>query len=180
MKNECALIESPVGDLLISTDAEGVCEIRFETRLKEEERADRSLRGRGARGGGLVGETTRQLAAYFRGELEEFDLPIAPVGTRFQRRVWDALRQIRYGETISYGELARRIGNPKASRAVGAANGRNPLPIVIPCHRVIGADGTLTGFGGGLPIKEKLLEHERARTRMSHSRARPPVAGGPR
>jgi methylated-DNA-[protein]-cysteine S-methyltransferase len=106
-------------------------------------------------------ETVRQLQAYFAGELEEFDLPLAPEGTPFQLNVWKRLCGIPYGETISYGELARRIGNPNASRAVGLANGSNPIPIIIPCHRVIGSNGKLTGYGGGLPIKEKLLALER-------------------
>lgn len=103
----------------------------------------------------------KQLLEYFDERRRGFDLPLAPGGTPFQRRVWDELRRIRYGETISYGELARRIGKPTASRAVGAANGRNPLAIVVPCHRVIGADGTLTGYGGGLPAKQALLALER-------------------
>ena len=103
----------------------------------------------------------RQLSEYFDGALRNFDLPLAPEGTVFQRRVWDELRHIPYGATISYGELARRIGKPTASRAVGAANGRNPLAIVVPCHRVIGTDGTLTGYGGGLSVKEALLTLER-------------------
>ena len=103
----------------------------------------------------------RQLVEYFDGTRRDFDLPLAPQGTAFQCRVWQALRRISYGETISYGELARRIGKPTASRAVGAANGRNPLSIVVPCHRVIGADGTLTGYGGGLPVKQALLSLER-------------------
>ncbi len=98
-----------------------------------------------------------QLDAYFAGELREFDLPLAPEGTTFQLEVWAALEEIPYGETISYLELARRIGNPAAVRAVGLANGKNPLSIIIPCHRVIGSDGSLTGYGGGLPIKEHLL-----------------------
>ena len=102
----------------------------------------------------------RQLAEYFGGDRRDFDLPLAPGGTAFQLRVWKELRRISYGETISYGELARRIGKPTASRAVGAANGRNPLAIVVPCHRVIGADGTLTGYGGGISRKEWLLRHE--------------------
>lgn len=108
----------------------------------------------------------RQLTEYFDGTRRDFDLPLAPDGTTFQLRVWDELRRIAYGETISYGELARRIGQPTASRAVGAANGRNPLAIVVPCHRVIGADGTLTGYGGGLPVKQALLalEHRAAGT----------------
>lgn len=104
---------------------------------------------------------TEQLAAYFRGELTRFDLPLAPVGTPWQRRVWAGLCEIPYGETISYGELARRIGSPGAARAVGLANGRNPIGIIVPCHRVIGADGRLTGYGGGLPRKELLLALER-------------------
>ncbi len=107
-----------------------------------------------------LGEARRQLEAYFAGELHEFDLPLAPSGTGFQLRVWEELRAIPYGETISYGELARRMGDPGLARAVGLANGRNPLPVIVPCHRVIGADGSLTGFGGGLDRKRKLLELE--------------------
>jgi len=97
------------------------------------------------------------LREYFAGKRADFDLPLAPEGTEFQRTVWRNLQDIPYGETISYGELAKRVGNPKASRAVGAANGQNPIPIVIPGERVIGANGKLTGFGGGLPTKEALL-----------------------
>jgi methylated-DNA-[protein]-cysteine S-methyltransferase len=100
------------------------------------------------------------LKAYFRGELKEFDLPLEMQGTEFQLRVWNELRAIPYGETISYAQLAGRIGNPKAVRAVGLANGSNPIPIIVPCHRVIGSDGSLTGFGGGLATKKKLLELE--------------------
>ena len=107
-----------------------------------------------------------QLRAYFAGELETFDLTLAPEGTPFQQRVWDELCKIAYGETISYGELAKRIGNPNASRAVGLANGSNPIPIVIPCHRVIGSNGKLTGYGGGLPIKGKLLALEKRQLRL--------------
>jgi len=110
----------------------------------------------------LLREAVGQLAAYFARDLLEFDLPLAPRGTEFQQRVWEQLRAIGYGETASYGEIARRLGKSNAaSRAVGLANGRNPIPIVIPCHRVIGANGTLTGFAGGLPRKQKLLELER-------------------
>lgn len=101
-----------------------------------------------------------QLDAYFAGELREFDLPLKPAGTEFQLAVLRELQKIPYGTTTSYGEIARRIGRPKAVRAVGAANGHNPIPIVIPCHRVVGAGGELTGFGGGLPAKEALLRHE--------------------
>lgn len=108
--------------------------------------------------------TRRQLEEYFRGERTTFDLPLAPRGTAFQQRVWRALLQIPHGETWSYQRLARTIGRPAAVRAVGASNGRNPIPIIIPCHRVIGADGSLTGYGGGLPMKKWLLAHEAART----------------
>ncbi|MCY3968996.1 MAG: methylated-DNA--[protein]-cysteine S-methyltransferase [Acidobacteria bacterium] len=108
-----------------------------------------------------LSEARRQLEEYFAGERRDFDLPLSPHGTAFQRRVWAELRRIPFGETISYGELAARIGKPTASRAVGAANGRNPLPVVVPCHRVIGSDGRLTGFGGGLPTKQALLDLER-------------------
>lgn len=103
-----------------------------------------------------------QLDEYFNGSRTSFDLAIDPGGTPFQVRVWEALRQIPYGATVGYGELARRIGRPTAARAVGAANGRNPIFIVIPCHRVIGADGSLTGFGWGTDCKAWLLDHERA------------------
>jgi methylated-DNA-[protein]-cysteine S-methyltransferase len=103
-----------------------------------------------------------QLAAYFAGTLRAFDLPLAPAGTAFQRRVWQALREIPYAATRSYGALARGLGLPGGSRAVGLANGRNPLSVVVPCHRVIGADGRLTGYGGGLDRKRWLLDHERA------------------
>lgn len=106
-------------------------------------------------------EAKRQLAAYFAGELTAFDLPLAPTGTAFQRRVWDELRRVPHGQTVSYGELARRIGSPNACRAVGAANGRNPLCIIVPCHRVVGANGKLIGYAGGMPRKETLLALER-------------------
>ncbi len=105
-------------------------------------------------------EAKRQLSAYFAGNLTDFDLPLAPRGTSFQQLVWAELQRIPYGTTLTYGELAARISNPKASRAVGLANGRNPLSIVIPCHRVIGANGKLVGYGGGLARKEMLLSLE--------------------
>jgi methylated-DNA-[protein]-cysteine S-methyltransferase len=109
----------------------------------------------------LLAEAVRQLHAYFDGRLRRFDLPLDLTGTDFQRRVWLELTRIPYGETRSYGELARSIGAPKAVRAVGAANGANPIPIVVPCHRVIGAGGKLVGYGGGLPLKRRLLSLER-------------------
>jgi methylated-DNA-[protein]-cysteine S-methyltransferase len=107
-----------------------------------------------------------QLAAYFAGQLTAFDLPLAPAGTQFQRTVWAALQQIPYGETWSYGQLASKIGSPAAVRAVGLANGRNPIAVVVPCHRVIGADGSLTGYGGGLDRKRFLLDLEAAPSRL--------------
>jgi methylated-DNA-[protein]-cysteine S-methyltransferase len=105
-------------------------------------------------------DAKKQLQAYFNGLLTEFTVPLAMQGTAFQRRVWNELQQIPYGKTLSYGELANRIGQPQASRAVGLANGRNPISILVPCHRVIGANGKLTGYGGGLERKQWLLEHE--------------------
>jgi len=125
-------------------------------------------------------ETKRQLALYFAGQLTEFDLPLAPEGTVFQQKVWQELRHIPYGATLSYGELARRIGNPNASRAVGLANGRNPISIIVPCHRVIGASGKLVGYGGGLSRKEILLALEGAgpkRAEQASLFAGPEIAG---
>ncbi|MFI9380710.1 methylated-DNA--[protein]-cysteine S-methyltransferase [Kutzneria sp. NPDC052558] len=111
------------------------------------------------------GAVIEQLAAYFDGTLDTFDLPLAPRGTPFQRRVWTALCEIPYGETISYGELAEQIGRPSAARAVGLANGKNPISIIVPCHRVVGSGGGLTGYGGGLARKQYLLDFERAGTK---------------
>ncbi len=116
---------------------------------------------------GPLAESVRQLREYFAGRRKDFDLPLAPEGTDFQRKVWRKLQEIPYGETISYGELAKRVGNPKASRAVGSANGKNRIPIVIPCHRVIAGDGGLGGFGGGLTTKEKLLALEGKKLRLA-------------
>jgi len=106
-----------------------------------------------------------QLWAYFQGKRKSFDVPLAPVGTTFQRRVWQALQEIPYGTLVSYKTIAEAIGKPKAVRAVGAANGKNPLPIIVPCHRVIGSDGSLTGFGGGLQTKQQLIDLERSQSR---------------
>jgi O-6-methylguanine DNA methyltransferase len=111
-------------------------------------------------GNALLVEAVRQLRAYFAGELRAFNLALDPAGTEFQKRVWKALLEIPYGETRSYGDLAEAIGSPKAVRAVGAANGANPIAIIVPCHRVIGAGGQLVGYGGGLPLKRRLLELE--------------------
>ena len=160
-------IESPIGPLLIAGDDNGLRFLLFsrgpfdsrslaqgkrsEVKPKPEWEADR----------GLLKEPVKQLTAYFAGKLRAFDIPLAPKGTPFQSQVWRALCDIPYGETTSYGELAQRIGNPKAVRAVGLANGSNPISIIIPCHRVIGSNGSLVGYGGGLPIKQALLSLER-------------------
>jgi methylated-DNA-[protein]-cysteine S-methyltransferase len=154
-------LESPIGKLLLAGDANGLKQILFSTDGRPatpdaEWQEDPSV----------LADAISQLKAYFAGELEDFKLSLSPQGTPFQQRVWSELQKIPYGETISYGELARRIGNPKASRAVGLANGSNPLSIVIPCHRVIGSNGKLTGYGGGLPIKEKLLALERRQLQL--------------
>jgi methylated-DNA-[protein]-cysteine S-methyltransferase len=111
---------------------------------------------------GAVAEAERQLEEYFAGKRLSFDLALAPQGTDFQRRVWFLLAEIPYGSTATYGDIAARAGRPKACRAVGATNGRNPLPLVLPCHRVIGSNGKLVGYGGGIRLKQALLEHERA------------------
>ena len=152
---------SPVGPLMLVADEAGLRRIDF-VNGRSPVRSDPHWRESAE----YLGETVRQLLAYFAGELEAFDLPLVPQGTPFQLAVWKRLCEIPYGETISYGELARRVGNPNASRAVGLANGSNPIPIVIPCHRVIGSNGKLTGYGGGLPIKEKLLALERRQLRL--------------
>lgn len=115
---------------------------------------------------GAFGDVARQLTEYFAGTRTVFEFDVEPQGTEFQRRVWQALREIPYGQTISYGELARRLGDVKAVRAVGLANGANPIAIVIPCHRVIGANGALVGFGGGLPVKRALLDLEQGHQRL--------------
>lgn len=109
----------------------------------------------------LIKEAAQQLSSYFAGELKDFSLPLAPVGTNFQKKVWKALCEIPYGKTASYKEIAVKVGSPQAARAVGLANNRNPIPIIIPCHRVIGADGSLTGYAGGLALKQRLLNIER-------------------
>ncbi|MEO6264143.1 MAG: methylated-DNA--[protein]-cysteine S-methyltransferase [Luteimonas sp.] len=149
---------SPVGPLLLAADDEGLCLIEFDSPRHPATRGSDWREGDNA----VLRDTRTQLDEYFAGTRRGFDLPLAPRGTGFQREVWQALQRIPYGETISYAELATRIGKPSAMRAVGGANGRNPLPIVVPCHRVIGADGSLTGFGGGLPTKRFLLQLEGA------------------
>ena len=151
-------IDSPVGPLLLASDGDGLRLVEFHTPRHAMRREADWCEGDDA----TLRMTRVQLDEYFAGTRRDFDLPLAPRGTDFQRSVWPTLATIPYGETISYAQLASRVGKPTAMRAVGAANGRNPLPIVLPCHRVIGADGTLTGFGGGLPTKRFLLELEGA------------------
>ena len=153
----CRRIDSPVGPLMLAADDHALRHIEFRDNCHPADRRD-------WHGGDneVLQAAQQQLGEYFAGRRRVFDLPLAPVGTQFQRAVWQALADIPYGGTISYAQLAQRLGNPNGTRAVGAANGRNPLPIVLPCHRVIGADGGLTGFGGGLPTKEFLLRLEGA------------------
>ncbi|MCA9726839.1 MAG: methylated-DNA--[protein]-cysteine S-methyltransferase [Candidatus Eisenbacteria bacterium] len=168
MSYQC--LESPIGPLLIAADGKGLREIRFlgreiPTIPTEWEEADADTKA-----GSIVERTVTQLREYFAGKRRSFRLPLAPRGTEFQQSVWDALCGIGYGEIVSYGEIAKRVGSPQASRAVGAANGSNPIPIVIPCHRVIGASGMLTGYGGGLDIKEHLLRLEGVPVKTGDSR----------
>jgi methylated-DNA-[protein]-cysteine S-methyltransferase len=150
-------IESMVGRLLVAGDEEGLRYISF---MKGKHKITPGMDW--GKDPSYLGEAIRQMELYFEGKLKQFTLKLAPQGTPFQLDVLRALQEVPYGETISYGELAQRIGRPKASRAVGTANAKNPLPIVIPCHRVIGSDGSLVGFGGGLEIKRKLLDLEKA------------------
>ncbi len=147
-----AEVESPVGKLVLLASEAGLCGLYFRHRIEG-----------AARGAHPVLEAAeRQLGEYFAGDRAAFDLPLDSGGTEFQRAVWAQLRAIPFGETRSYGGLATALGKPGAMRAVGLANGANPISIIVPCHRVVGADGSLTGFGGGLEIKRKLLEHEGA------------------
>jgi methylated-DNA-[protein]-cysteine S-methyltransferase len=153
--------ETPLGTTLLATDERGLRLISFADG-KRPEHPESHWRKDPA----PLQETIRQLRAYFAGKLEEFHLPLSLIGTEFQLRVWQMLQTIPYGETTSYGELARRLGNPNASRAVGLANGSNPIPIIIPCHRVIGSNGSLVGYGGGLPNKKALLALESRQGRL--------------
>jgi methylated-DNA-[protein]-cysteine S-methyltransferase len=173
-------VQSPLGPVLLAATGAGLKRIAFEEGEPAPERPEEwlALAGASAEGaaapaadaagsaatlpvGGILRQAARQVAEYFAGTRREFDLPLAADGNPFQQRVWALLRGIPYGQTRSYGELARHLGRPGAARAVGSANARNPLPIVVPCHRVIGADGTLTGYAGGLRLKAFLLELER-------------------
>jgi methylated-DNA-[protein]-cysteine S-methyltransferase len=154
-------MESPVGRLRLVGEEGALRQVWFvEGRRRKAPRRDWKQDER------PFAEVMRQLQAYFAGELREFDVPLVMEGTEFQLSVWNELRRIPYGETRTYGELAEMIGKPKAVRAVGLANGQNPIPIIVPCHRVIGSNGSLTGFGGGIENKKKLLELERGQRRL--------------
>jgi methylated-DNA-[protein]-cysteine S-methyltransferase len=152
-------IPSPVGELVLTSDGSALTGLWLHP-----DRAA-AVTAAGAHDPPWFAEVTGQLDAYFRGRLTRFDVPLAPDGTGFQQAVWAALQDIPYGTTTSYGEIARRVGRPGAARAVGLASGRNPIPIIIPCHRVIGASGRLTGYGGGLERKQVLLDLEAGRRR---------------
>lgn len=154
-----AVIDSPIGPLTLIAENGRLAGVHMEiTRYEPEAATLGAAVGRGDEP--VLASAAKQLDAYFDGDLTSFELPLTLDGSRFQRTVWAALQDIPYGETTSYGELARRIGQPSASRAVGLANGRNPVSIVVPCHRVIGADGSLTGYGGGMDRKRFLLALE--------------------
>ena len=155
--NYYCYVESPIGRLTLTSDGTALTGLYMGTPSK------RPNFGREWAQNGTVTPlpaAVRQLQEYFAGTRRKFELPLRMQGTDFQQRVWRELTAIPYGETWSYGQLAKRLGNPNASRAVGLANGRNPIAVIVPCHRVIGADGSLTGFGGGLPRKQWLLTHE--------------------
>lgn len=147
--------DSPIGPLLLAGTDTDLCVLSFPSGSRARDPEEGWIENKAP-----FAETFRQLDDYFAGKRLDFDLPLCPQGTTFQQSVWEQLVAIPYGETISYGELATRIGNRNASRAVGAANGANPIAIIIPCHRVIGADRSMTGFGGGIDLKRRLLNHE--------------------
>jgi methylated-DNA-[protein]-cysteine S-methyltransferase len=149
------LVGSPMGPLRITAHGGAVTAVLTADGASVPGEADD-----GPEADGVLRAARDELRAYFAGELQSFTVPVAPEGTAFQRRVWEELRRIPYGEAISYGELARRVGRPGAARAVGAANSRNPVSVIVPCHRVIGGDGRLVGYAGGLDRKRWLLDHE--------------------
>ncbi len=157
-----AVIDSPIGPLTLQSDGTALTGLNMDTPGSTVELGTGKAHAQPTEDprAGVLPIAIRQLAEYFAGSRREFELPLNLRGTEFQRRVWRALTGIPYGNTQSYGELARRIENPGAARAVGLANNRNPVPIIVPCHRVIGADGSLTGYGGGLDRKRWLLAHE--------------------
>ena len=143
-------VSTPIGELVLLGTTAGLSEIRFPHAAAVDDADD-----------GELPEAAAEIEAYFAGRLREFTIPLVPAGTRFQHQVWRLLREIPFGATTTYGALARRLGKASAARAVGLANGSNPLPIIVPCHRVIGSNGKLTGFAGGLPMKAWLLDWER-------------------
>jgi len=150
-------VDSPIGQLLLTSDGESLTGLYMGTPSKSPQLdSDWAEKPNAA----PLSEVARQLEQYFAGNRKVFDLPLKMQGTEFQKRVWRQLTKIPFGETWSYGQLAKRLDNPNGSRAVGLANGRNPIAVIVPCHRVIGADGSLTGFGGGIPRKQWLLSHE--------------------
>jgi methylated-DNA-[protein]-cysteine S-methyltransferase len=160
VKNELATttLKTPIGELRLAASEEGLVAVVFPNEKKKRVLAD--TRG-SAEARAHLDAATGALKEYFAGKRRDFkDIKLAPEGTTFQKSVWKALLKIPFGATKSYADIAKAIGNPKAMRAVGLANGRNPIPIIVPCHRVIGANGALTGFGGGIPTKKALLEHE--------------------
>ncbi len=161
-KLSVATLSSPIGPLVVAVGPAGLVHLDLEGgRAQVERELARRFEGCALREARDPGGVVAALRRYFDGQLEALDeLPVDPGGTEFQQRVWLTLRQIPAGNTWSYAQLARAVGRPKAVRAVGATNGRNPLPLVLPCHRVIGSDGSLVGYGGGLPRKEWLLRHE--------------------
>ena len=150
---------APVGELTLVASARGLRAVLWHGELPADTYI--AVAARAGRAASILAEAVCQLEEYFAGTRTEFDLPLDPIGTEFQQAAWLELRKIPFGETISYGEQARRLGDSNKSRAVGAANGRNPLSIIVPCHRVIGANGALTGFAAGVDIKHWLLQHER-------------------
>lgn len=150
-----AILGSPIGPLLLAGDEEGLKYLNIRKGKKKIEVPDGWVENKE-----FFRDVSGQLEAYFAGQLKSFDVKLAPNGTEFQKSVWNALKEIPYGETRTYGEIAKSIGNPQASRAVGLANNRNPIAIIVPCHRVIGANGKLTGYASGLDIKEFLLKFE--------------------
>jgi methylated-DNA-[protein]-cysteine S-methyltransferase len=156
------LEESPIGTLLLVGDDQALHGLYM-----QDGRKPKQIESRWERSTSCFADVKAQLREYFAGERLAFDLALVMAGTPFERRVWSALTEIPYGETCSYGELARRLDQPTAARAVGLANGRNPIAVVVPCHRVIGADGTLTGYGGGLERKRILLELESGQARLA-------------
>ena len=147
--------DSPLGCILLEGDEHGLSRLKISTKDRPVSPDADTIED-----AGVFYDAVEQLRAYFAGDLQNFDLKLNPQGTPFQQRAWQQLRKIPFGETITYGEQARRLGDPSACRAVGAANGQNPLGIIVPCHRVIGSTGKLTGFAGGLDAKAWLLNHE--------------------